>query len=105
MVSCLEELERNGSLAGTEIFLITDNLPFEGTFYKGHSSSKLLNEIILRLRVLQLRASCILHVIHVAGTRMKEAGIDGLSRGDFMEGMMSPGSNPLVLDSGNRDVA
>ena len=54
MVSHLEELEWKVSLAGTEIFVITNNLPFEGTFYKGHSSSKLLNEIILRLRVLQL---------------------------------------------------
>jgi hypothetical protein len=26
---------------------------------------------------------------------MKEAGIDGLSWGDFMEGMMTQGSNPL----------
>ena len=39
-------------------------------------------------------SGCILHVIHVAGTRMKEAGIDGLSRGDFMVGIMA-GMDPL----------
>ena len=37
---------------------------------------------------------CILHLIHVAGTRMKLLVIDGLSRGDILEGMMN-GQNPL----------
>ena len=36
----------------------------------------------------------ILHVIHVDGTRMKIAGIDGLYRGDLLEGMMTS-QNPL----------
>ena len=30
-----------------------------------------------------------LHVVHVAGTRMKSWGIDGLSQGDLMEEMMA----------------
>jgi hypothetical protein len=75
--------------------LITDSLPFEGTFYKGHSLPQKLNDIILRLRLVQMRSSCILHVIHVAGTKMKEVGIDGLSWGDFFEGMMTRASNPI----------
>ena len=29
-----------------------------------------------------------LHLIHVAGTRMKDQGTDGLSRGDLLEGVM-----------------
>ena len=36
----------------------------------------------------------ILNVIHVAGERMKRLGIDGLSRGDLLEGMMT-NQNPL----------
>ncbi|KAL7519144.1 hypothetical protein ACHAWX_003937 [Stephanocyclus meneghinianus] len=96
LVSRLEELEQEGCLEGSEVFLITDNLPFEGTFYKSHLSSQKLNDIILRLRLVQMQTSCILHVIHVAGTRMKEAGIDGLSPGDFLEGMMTQASNPLL---------
>ena len=32
---------------------------------------------------------CILRAIHVAGTRMKKAGKDGLSWGDLLEGMMT----------------
>ena len=38
--------------------------------------------------------SWILHVIHVAVTRTKKAGIDGLSQGDILEGTMN-GQNPL----------
>jgi hypothetical protein len=30
----------------------------------------------------------VLHLIHVAGTRMKDQGTDGLSRGDLLEGVM-----------------
>ena len=33
-------------------------------------------------------------MIHIAGTCMKRAGIDGLSQGDFLEGMVA-GKNPL----------
>ena len=36
----------------------------------------------------------ILHVIHVAGTRMKRAGIDSFSRGDLLDVMMNS-QNPL----------
>jgi hypothetical protein len=95
LVSRLEELALDGRLLDSEIFVITDNQPFEGTYYKGHSSSKKLNDIILRLRILQRTSKCILHVIHVSGTRMKDSGIDGLSRGDLSEGMMIPGAVPL----------
>ena len=43
-----------------------------------------------------------LHVIHVAGTRMKAWGVDGLSRADLLDGMMA-GEDPLSfipLDKG-----
>ena len=91
----LEQLELEGKLNGKEIFVITDNIAFEGCFYKGHSTAEKLSDIILRLRLLQRRTGTIIHVIHVAGTRMKWAGIDGLSRGDLLEGMMRAHSHPL----------
>ena len=57
---------------GREIFLFTDNFVFESTFYKGHSrASPKLSEIILRLRKAERDGGLVLHVIHVAGTRMK----------------------------------
>ena len=90
----IEAMADEGRLGDREVFIFTDNIVFEGTFYKGHSNSPKLNEIILRLRIAERSSGCILHVVHVAGTRMKEAGIDGLSRGDFMEGIMA-GTDPL----------
>jgi hypothetical protein len=90
----LEELAKGKSLSGVEIFLITDNMVFEGCFGKGHSTAEKLTDIILRLRVLERDHSLVLHVIHISGKRMKSSGVDGLSRGDNSEGIMA-GENPL----------
>ena len=60
----------------------------------GHSNSLKLNELVMRLWLADMVTGCILHVIHVAGTRMKRAIIDGLSWGDPLEGMMT-GQNSL----------
>lgn len=95
LVIRLEGMAKDGGLDGREVFLLTDNGVFEGTFYRGHSDSKLLNGLVLRVRQMEVETGCILHVIHVAGTRMKVAGIDGLSRGDLLEGMMRSGQDPL----------
>ena len=76
------------------LFVFTDNSVFEGTFFRRYLSSKKLNDIIFRLHMLERKTGCILHVINLAGTHTKRAGIDGLSRGDFLEGMMAE-RNPL----------
>ena len=94
LVTRLEQLETEDRLNGAEVMIFTDNSTFEGCFYKGHSTSEKLTDIILRLRQLQQRTGVLMHVIHVAGTRMKVAGIDGLSRGDLLEGMMKSGTAP-----------
>ena len=90
----VEELARAGKLNDAELLIFTDNSVFEGTFFRGHSKSKKLNDIIFRLWMLEKESGCILHVICIAGTCMKRVGIDGLSRGDFLEGMMTR-MNPL----------
>lgn len=94
LVARLEKLAHDGELNGQEIFLLTDNIVFEGTFYKGHSQDEKLTDLVLRLRKVELEHQLVLHVIHIAGTRMKAAGIDGLSRGDLLDGMMA-GKDPL----------
>ena len=96
------EMGREGKLEGREIFVLTDNAVFEGTFYKGHSSNKDLHEMVLDMREMERQTGCVLHIIHIAGTRMKASGIDGLSRGDFLDGMIK-GEDPLQyipLDQG-----
>ena len=44
-----------------------------------------------------------MHVIHIAQMCVKRAGIDGLSRGGFLEGMMA-GRNPLDYIPLNKGV-
>ncbi len=88
LVESLEVMEKDGSLDGTEAFIFTDNSTAEACFYKGSSSSARLYELIVRLRELEMRARCKVHLVHVAGTRMIAQGADGLSRGNFTEGCM-----------------
>ena len=51
--------------------------------------SKLLHDLVLRLRRAEMDYGFTLHVVHVAGTRMIEHGTDGLSRGALLEGVMA----------------
>ena len=90
----VEKLTRVGKLNGTELFIFMDNLDFGGTLFREHSRSKKLNDIIFKLCMLERETCCILYVIHIAGTHTKRAGIDGSSRGDFLEGVMV-GRKPL----------
>jgi hypothetical protein len=89
LVCRLEELVEEGSLGGSEVFLFTDNSTAESVYYKGNSSSKTLFELMLRLRNLEMKGDLVLHVVHVAGTRMQGEGADGASRGDFTTGVMA----------------
>ena len=82
------------ALADHEVFVLTDNSAFEGAYYKGHSSSKELSDIVFWLYKTQRDGGMILHVLHISGKRMKASGVDGLSRGNHTEGMMS-GKDPM----------
>ena len=79
---------QSGTLDDVELFLFTDNTTAEYAYYKGNSSNKDLFELVERLHKLTMDGRAILHVIHIAGTRMIECGIDGLSRGITTEGVM-----------------
>ena len=96
LVEAAEEEAKAGNLANTEFFIFTDNSTAESAFYRGGSSSKLLHELVLRLRLLEIKYSVIIHVIHVSGTRMIEQGTDGTSRGSLIEGVMA-GENMLTF--------
>ena len=71
LVRRLEEMVASGRAAGQEVFLFTDNLMFESCFYKGHSVLEKLPDIIFWLHRAQGDAGLQLHMIHVAGTRIK----------------------------------
>ena len=102
-VGAVEEGVLGGTMRGCEVFLFTDNSVAERAYYKGTSSDKHLFELVLRLRKLAMRAELILHVVHIAGTRMIRMGIDGLSRGDTHEGVAS-GSNMVEFMDLHRDA-
>ena len=89
----LESLVSGGRLKqGTEVFMFTDNATAEAAFYRGTSSTRLLFELVLRARKLEMNGSIFMRVVWVAGTRMISQGTDGLSRGDLMTGVMSGNS-------------
>jgi hypothetical protein len=90
----LERLVADGALQNHEVFLITDNSAFEGAFYKGHSPSRELSDIVFWVHKAQHDGGFVLHVIHISGKRMKASGVDGLLRGNLTEGMMA-GKDPL----------
>ena len=77
-----------GELKKVEIFSFTKTLFFESVSYKGTSKISLLFEILLRLHQVQVKVELILHIVHITGTRMTEAGMDGISRGNNMGGVM-----------------
>ena len=81
-------------LTGSKLLLVTDNKVYEGTYYKGHSDSPKLTNIVFRLHQVEQVTSAIVHVIHMAGTQMKKSRINRLLRGDLMESIMA-GGHPL----------
>lgn len=90
-----------------ELFIFTDNIVFEEIYYKADSSSPKLHELMLRLYLAEMKGKLIIHMIHIAGTRMKECGMDGMSRGIFLKGMMAGGDllSYLPLAKGALEVS
>jgi len=82
VVYALEQAHMQGVLNGSEVFLFTDNTTAEGAFFKGTSKWEHLFALIVRLHRLQMSGDVVLHLVHVAGSRMISQGTDGLSRGD-----------------------
>jgi hypothetical protein len=88
LVSTLEQMALAGELKGVEMFLFTDNSTAEAAFQRGSSSSKLLYELVKKLKVMEMLFLTRIHIIHVAGKRMIQQGTDGLSRGCLTDGVM-----------------
>ena len=105
LVLRLEALVRDRTVPrGTEVYMFTENSTAESAFYRGTSSSKLLFELVLRTKKLEMEGHVFVRVVWVAGTRMIEQGTAGLSRGDLMTGVMA-GANMLLYVPLNKSVA
>ena len=94
LVDTIEKEVESGVLFASEFFIFTDNLVAERCYHKGTSHSRVLFNLVLRLRKAEMKAGMKLHVTHVAGTRMIAQGMDGVSRGNYLKGVMM-GTNML----------
>jgi hypothetical protein len=79
---------QDGTLLYTELFIYTDNMTAESAYHRGNSNSRLLLDLVVRLRKLDMLGCVKLNLTHIAGTRMILSGIDGLLRGSFIKGYM-----------------
>lgn len=93
-----------GWLHDVELFFCTDNSTAEGAFYSGTSTSAVLHDLILRIKVAAQKGNIKLHVIHIAGTRMIDQETDAMLRGALMEGAMA-GKSMLHFVPFNRGAA
>jgi hypothetical protein len=82
LVAFLEGTIEKHGLGGSEVFIFTDNSTSEAAFWKGTSKSRLLFDLVPRLKKLEMNFNLILHVIHVSGKRMIDQGSHGLSWAD-----------------------
>jgi hypothetical protein len=89
LVNFIERSVEAHDLNGSKLFIFTDNQTAESAFWKGHSSSPKLFDLVLRLRKLEMTHGIKLHVIHVSGKRMIAQGTDGLSLADHSTGVMT----------------
>jgi len=98
-VETVEEEAAEEYLEGGELWIFTDNSTAESCVHKGGSTSAILHEsLVVRLRKCKLEQGFVLHVVHVAGTRMIAQGTNGLLRGLFLEGVVAGSTMLLFID-------
>ena len=51
----VEELAKEKELDNGELLILTDNQVFGVCFYNGHSNSRKINELVLRLRLVKIK--------------------------------------------------
>jgi hypothetical protein len=82
LVDAVRVEAESGRLAGRELWLATDNSTAAAAYHHGAAGSPRLHQLATELRMLTLVGNFVLNIFHVAGTRMIEIGVDGLSRGE-----------------------
>jgi hypothetical protein len=100
MKNCYKFLKRESEalrLTGREFWLCTDNEVTERAYYKGLSSSNDLFEIILKIRLLAIKFQFLIHLPHIAGTRMIQSGVDVLYRGEILLGQLQTPVEELMI--------
>ncbi|KAL3816613.1 hypothetical protein ACHAXA_000737 [Cyclostephanos tholiformis] len=89
LVKTVDEEVASGYIKDGELWIFTDNSTAKSCFHKGGSTTKLLHSLVLRLHQAELKGKFMLHLVHVAGTLMIAQGMDVLSQGLLIKGVMS----------------
>jgi hypothetical protein len=90
LVIRLKRMVASGELAkGSEVWVFTDNMVAERTYFRGSSNNSKLHQLIFGLRKMEMEGDLIIHFVWIAGKRMIAQGTDGLSRGELSSGVMS----------------
>jgi hypothetical protein len=97
ILEAIREEAQLGRLIGFKVWITTDNSMAEVSFYKGRSSSPDLDDMVLELRLLAIAGNFVLRLVHIAGTRMIELGIDALSRGELHLGALADATLAHVI--------
>jgi hypothetical protein len=74
------DVAKRGSLTGHEVFLVTNSQVTDNVWHKFSSKERNLYEMMSELREEAIKFQFLLHFVHIAGTIMKEVGVDGISR-------------------------
>jgi hypothetical protein len=108
LVDAVKLEAESGRLVGCELWLATDNSTAVAAYHKGTTSSEKLQDMVTELRNLTITGNFVLNVFHIAGTRMIQIGVDGLSRGEMQLGALAStptSAAPLHLSALERSPA
>ena len=83
----MEQAGTRGWLNDSNILLATDNQVVEASLYKGNSSSTKLFDLVVRLKMVEMKYGVRVRVTHVSGKRMQAQGTDDVSRGSLNTGV------------------
>jgi hypothetical protein len=78
-----------GRFTGREVWIGTDNKVAVQVWHKGGSSGRESYQMSFEVNECAIKFQCVVHLVHVAGTRLISIGIDVLSRGDLDLGKMN----------------
>jgi hypothetical protein len=85
LLTALELLDgdpvRKAACKGTTLFYFTDNSVTYYAVMSGSSTSPHLQDLVRRIKLLELSLGCLLEVVHVPGVVVIDQGTDDLSRG------------------------
>jgi hypothetical protein len=89
-VDAIQQHAEEGTLSELMLFFCMDNSTVESALYHERSKmSRMLHELVVRMKLMVAKHNFQFLVIHVSGERMKAQSMDGVSRGQLTEGVMN----------------